>query len=135
MATDKTKSTDKTTGSKSTDNGSDWSDAPDPIMTDAFWFLEEGNVIEGVIADYDAGTDDRSAYYKVRLNKPTLVKNREGEGSRKLGAGIVGVNENAKLRFLRQQMKRGPVAVRIENLGRRDDGRGWDLRVQYRPAF
>lgn len=112
-----------------------WEELPDPIMTDGFWALETGNQLEGVILEAEQGT--YGIVFKVKATKATKCKKRGEEGGTvTLPAGsIVGVNENAKLRQLKEHMKRGPTAVRIIVGERRADGRGFDMNVAARPAF
>ncbi len=139
MATTTTKTKTATTGAKADEkpNGGGWTELPEPIRIEAYWAIEEGNTIEGVVLGIREATEQGfSDVYQIRADKPTRCKQRDAEGSKMMGPNIVvGVNENAKLRQIRAHMKKGPVAVRILVGERRDSGFGHEMTVQVRPAF
>lgn len=119
---------------KGNDNGggAKWRELPEPTIVDGFWEMVEGNVIVGAVLERDEG--EFGGFYKIKTQKPTKAKNR-GEVKTYPAGSIIGVNENAKLRQLQKDMKKGPIIVEITNLGKRPNDRGWDLGVKVREAY
>jgi hypothetical protein len=118
-------------------NGGGWTELPEPIIVEAYWALEEGNSIEGVVLGFrESERENSSDTWQIRADKPTRCKQRDVEGTKMVPAGtVVGVNDNAKLRQLHAHLKKGPIAVRILVGERRVGGRGYEMTVQVRPAF
>ena len=122
----------------STANGEPaWKDVPEPVIVDGYWAPAPGEIVQGLVLEYDPAREaDRSGTFKIRLGLPARVKQRESDQTKVLPVGkVIGVNETAKLRYFHSQMKNGPITVRIECKGKREDGRGWELDAKVRPAF
>jgi len=133
MATESSKSQAPKASSNGNEGG--WTRAPKPILVDGFWHQAAGEVIEGVVLDYEK--TDGGGYFKVKLARPATVKQRESDQTKQAPKGaVIGVNESASLKCLHQYMKQtnGPIAVLVTCNGKNAAGR-WEIDVDWKPAF
>lgn len=127
-----TKKNEKTNAQQT--QGQDYETLPDVEEVHGWWSKEIGRVLEGVIIG--RAESKFGAYFLIRTAGPVLVKGPEGAPAFTLQAGSnVAVSEVAKMRPLLDKMKRGPVAVRVEITGEREDGKGYTYDVKCRAAF